>query len=750
MPRTPRRPVSCLLVRLVGRGGGRGPRSVLTSCLAVWLGFGTPCRAQAQSLEPPPVALDRAPPPPRAPGDDDDLPLTPPSWVNDPPDAEAADRGSAWGDVDAPRTLRRDPASLPTVGEPLEGNTVSGAVGVLRVLSASTAPAGRLRLQFTGEFSSAHSMVVRRDQNTRLAGTLAGAYVLRRGIELFGAFLSSSNKNRRLCSGGVCESEPDRVDPEVIRAFGDLVVGAKFARSPQPGWSVAAYTSLKFFSSTEGVFFDLGATSLTLGGAATWDMSRSSVSAKGRVPLRFHGNLGYYVDRSTNLQDFSGASQSSQLVASYAYGMGRSRLQAALAVETLGMPLGRNAQIAPFAEYHFGWVTGRANEAFADFAEPLCSSLGRPCQDNRDQQAVGFGARATFASWSATGAVDLGFRSVGFPYGPPQAPYSFALQIGRAFDLGSRGFLVRQTPAMPSIAPTEDEPVDTGVVTGRIVGPEGTPVSLAVIAVQGLARAKVASDPDGSFTSHELEPGVVDLLVTAEGFLPQSVRARVKAGMATEVQVSLEPAVNATVRGRVLDATGKGLAARVHFSGTADVAVATDSAGAFEAPLPPGVYVARAVAEGFLTKEQRLSLETETEVDFTLRPRREVAAASYTPADGLNVRLPLSFDAQAGGLPVVLSARSYQTLDEVVDILVTQPRIRTLVIETHWDVSAGRADPKAITEQQAHAIADYLQAQGIAADRLQLAPMGASAPLVPNVGPGRVKNRRVVLKALEG
>ncbi len=744
----------------------------LTRSLFVNLGvlfsiaFGLPGAGGAQPLEPPaalppPIELN-APPPPQPQANegegeaeapaasttptDDDEDILPPPWLNE----------ASAPAVQASAKKRASVSSTKTLSTPIAASSQHGATGLLRVLSAQAIGQGRLSLQFTGQVSSGRSVIVRGDRNLNLGGTLALAYGLLPQLELFGSFSGASNRNRRVCTGSVCESEPGRVDPEIIRAFGDLVVGAKLAHQVDAATRLALYSSVRFMSSTDNVFVDLGATSLALGGAGSWDLSQSQ-----QWPIRLHANLGYFIDNSGNLQNYDGVNQPSQLVSSYAYGIGRSRFQTALAFEVVPQRLTRSFLLSPFIEYHLQLVTGRADRAFADFAQPLCVESGRPCQDNRDQQSLSAGARAQLPGlWTATAAIDLGLRSVGFPFGPPQAPLTFVFQVGRPFDTGpsaSTGVSHAARPepqvaAGPSAEVGED--AQDGVIVGRVLTKaDGKPLGLAIVSVEGRAHAKVASDPDGSFTTHDLESGVYDVTVTAPGFEPQTVRARVGEGMATEMEILMSPRIKTMVRGQVLDAAGKGVAAEVTFEGSRSAVAQADADGRYEADLPPGVYIVRAQAEAKLTKDQRLSLNAGQTIDvnFTLRPQREVAAVEWRGGSGgLVVRLPVNFQSQAGGLPVVINPASLQVLDEIVDLLVKQPRVQRLVIETHWDAAVGRVDALTVTQQQAQAISDYLQAQGVAADRLELAPRGASSPVIPGVGKGAAQNRRVVFTVIAG
>jgi len=623
----------------------------------------------------------------------------------------------------------------------------SGAHGVLRSLSADTGIVGQLRLQFGGEFSNGSDVIIRGDKNTRLGGGITGSYSPWVGTELFGALLGSSNKNQRICSGGICQSEEGRVDPEVIRSFGDLVMGAKFGRQISLEWALAAYGQMRLYSATDGVFFDFGSTSVAFGGVATWDLS-----LRRDLPVRLHVNVGGVIDNSSNLQDFQGVAQPSELSASFGYGMGRSRMQNLLALESKPWRLSSTALLSTFVEYQLDWITGSPNSRFEGFTSPTCNNTsGRACQENRDQQRFAFGVRSSFAKeWSVTGALDFGFRSVGFPYGPPQAPFTMVLQLGRAFDFGDHGnFVVIASPLPP---PAEEEP-DDGLITGKVVNAaDKTPIANAIVGLAARARSRVATDADGTFTTHDIGPGVVSLEISAAGFEAQTLRTQITAGLATEVEVQLSPKIESLVRGRVVDSSGKGLLGRLEFSGSSTTSASTDAQGNFEVPLPAGFYILRAEVPGHLMKEQRFSLDANAkeELNFALRARKEVASAEYVAGRGLVVRLPLNFETRGAALPVVLSAASLQLLDEVVDVLVSRPRIAKLSIEAHWDnARIGNTDPQQITNLQVRAIADYLQAQGVAADRLSLLAKGSSQPIAPNVGRGRIRNRRVGLSATE-
>jgi OOP family OmpA-OmpF porin len=65
----------------------------------------------------------------------------------------------------------------------------------------------------------------------------------------------------------------------------------------------------------------------------------------------------------------------------------------------------------------------------------------------------------------------------------------------------------------------------------------------------------------------------------------------------------------------------------------------------------------------------------------------------------------------------------------------------------HTDSSGAEAYNQKLSERRAQAVADYLQAKGIATGRLTASGAGESQPIADNkTADGRALNRRVVLK----
>jgi outer membrane protein OmpA-like peptidoglycan-associated protein len=244
-----------------------------------------------------------------------------------------------------------------------------------------------------------------------------------------------------------------------------------------------------------------------------------------------------------------------------------------------------------------------------------------------------------------------------------------------------------------------------------------------------------------------MAPGPIELVVVANGFETATVKTEIIAGQSANIVFRLTPkAPAARATGRVSDDTGKGLVAAIKLAGPQIAEGKSDESGNFAIPVAPGSYAVRVDADQYLSKETQLTVAEGREggVSITLRTRPAVAGATFK--DGkFKLRQPVTFKNVAGKPSAELTAGMPHLLDEVVDILVNHSEIRQLRVEGHWDSSMGAAKAQALTDAQAKAVAKYLVDQGIAGDRVVAEGMGAKKPIVPNLGAGKAKNRRIEL-----
>jgi OmpA family/Carboxypeptidase regulatory-like domain len=608
--------------------------------------------------------------------------------------------------------------------------SLTGPVGLLHASTAEVGPLHQLRFGLHGEYFGANSFLISGDANQRLNGGLAVGYTLLRDLELFGAILNSSNRNRR--PRGV----NDR-DPELIKTFGDLVVGGKWILSLSPAATLGVELGLKFLSGVTDLAVSPSSTSWWLGPLFSYDLRRDA-----QIPLRLHAGASFYGDNSSNLHDLAGVTRETKEVTMFGYGIASSRLRLALAADAPLDKLIPGVPVDPFIEYHLAYVTSDADSDFQDYLTPNCDSSNpakMPCIENRDIQWLTLGARAdVYRGITVDLGVDIRIRSAGFPYGAPVPPYNVMFGVSYPLDLDSltRTVVVTKTVQKPA-APTE------GQVTGVVLNAQdNTPIGGAMVAVTGRAHARAGSDSDGGFQTIALPKGSVELEVTAANFESAKMATTVLAGKAVDVTIALTPIpVAAKVHGRVSGVGGKGVEASVRFAGKEIHEARSDASGSFTLSLPVGSYRVLADSPGLIPKEAEVELLVgqDKQLDFVLRP----ATANPTialAADSIKIKKPIRFV----GLTPAPTAETQKTLDAVADLLALHPEIKRIRIVAHWDNGMEKAQAAMLTEQQAEAVRAYLVGRGIAEARLVAAGAGSTQPSVPNLGPmNRARNRRV-------
>ncbi len=644
-----------------------------------------------------------------------------------------------------PALAHAEPAA--TVAAPSQ----SGALGLLRMSVAEVGTPGQLRLFLRGEFFHGRAALVTAtgshgDQESRLRAGLGLGVTALHGLELYGGLAAAASRNRRICADAVeggerCVSEPGRTDPEVAKAPIALTLGGKLVFALDAGFSAGAELAVIMRSSESSLVLDPRATSGWLSGLGGWDLR-----ALTDVPARVHLALGYLVDHSTRVKNLDGAGPASRLVYAFAYGMNRSRARGALGLD---MPLRwRGLGVRPSLEYGVDLVTGAADPAFADFGAQSCDgSIARPCRHNRDQHALVAGLTVQWASGIVVGAgVEIALRDVGLTYGPPAAPYNLMLSLGHALAFArpsGRAPLVAAPPVAPKLPPAQ------GVVLGQVVTAAGSaPVDGARVSALGRPHARVASDPDGSFRLDGLPAGDVTLEIAAPQLETVRVVVGVVAGKATGLRVSLRLATS-SVKGRIRDTEGAGVAARLYVRGPVTTEVSADDAGEFAVRLPAGEYRVRIENEGYLAKEVALVVQEgqpskdddkignegkqSEDLDLgslQLRARPTVARVSLVDdAFRFAPALQVQPDPDGSEGPAwALGPEAEALLDELVDLLLRQPEITRIRIESHWDRRTKPEQAQRLSYQQASAVAEHLAGLGIARERMLAMGMGNAKP----------------------
>ena len=622
--------------------------------------------------------------------------------------------------------------------------SLAGPIGLYRISTAEVGPTNHLRLALHGEYFQSSNFLVESDNNSRLLGDFTFGYTPHRNVELFGALLTSSNRNRR---GTTQMPEAGRRDPELIKSFGDLVLGAKGQMPLVPGANVGFELGLKFLSSVADLSFSPSSTSIWFGPIFTLDLRRFG---GGGTPLRFHANVNYYFDNSRNLPNFTDTTVYTQEVASFAYGIAASRLRTGIGIDAPLEKVIPEFPLQPFVEYHFEYVTAGADPAFSAYMPPNCGHAGdpiHPCKYNRDAHWVTMGVRArVFRGFTLDAGTDVALRSVGYSYGTPLPPYNVVFGMGFPLDVDAfrRPVVVTRTIERRIEAPAPVEGHVAGVVKSS---KGGAPVAGAIVAVVGRPRSRVATDADGSFESAALPPGPASLEVTATGYEATKLDTVISPSKLASLEVTLTPRPLAgNVRGKVADGGGRGLEASVKFLGADNFEAKSDAAGSFSAALPIGAYKVMAEAPGFPSKEAQLEIvaSQDKQLDFVLK--NHPVNPDLTLSDtGIALKKPIRLKIGA----TTFDPKVQTELDGVADILDEHSEIKSLRVEAHWDTSAGNG-AKDVTQKQADLIKQYLVKKGVADGRVEAVGVGADKPLVPNISPAnKAKNRRVELHVVK-
>ena len=702
--------------------------------------------AAGAQTAPPPVAAPLAPPvaapavaPAAAPAPvvaPAAMPMaTPPATPNVAPPTVASAPAAAGGETDD-RPLGFAPQ-----------NALAGSVGLLRMGTAEVGRLWQLRLGLHGEYFKTTKMLIDDstmtnggDTNTRLQGALTFGLTPLEFMEIFGAVLGSGNRNTRCLNGHTpCTREVGWSDPEIIKAFGDLILGTKLAYALPSGFSIGGELGVRLMSSVSGLSFSGDSTSVWLTALASWNFQ----ALEPKLPLRAHLNLGMYFDNSYNLPLYdANTSAYSRYVSSFAYGLGKDRFRLALGLDAPVADMFEGFSLRPMVEYHFEYVTADGDPFFADWGSKCVPSATRTCHNNKSQMWLTLGLQAQIVhSLTLMVGLDIEMEAVGYPYGPPLAPWNFLFGASYPLDVLPK-VVTRTIPVEKVVAAVAPE----GFVAGRVVSSVGTPVENAAVGVAGRDHSRVVAEADGSFQSVPLPPGLAELFVVAPNYENATARVDVVAGQTVNVVITMTPrAPTAKVTGRVVDESGKPVVATVKLAGPQIAEAKTDEAGNLSVGLQPGQYVLRVEADQHLSREMSASAVEGVDVplNIVLHARPGIPGVGFK--DGkITLRQPISFKANRNKATAELAPGAARVLDELIDLLINHPEIRQIRVETHTDNSLPPPKAQELTEQQAQAIAAYISQQGVPKDQILTQGMGSTKPRVPNLGKaGRGKNRRV-------
>jgi OOP family OmpA-OmpF porin len=692
-----------------------------------------PAAAPAKPLEPPkPTAEPVKPPAPvAAPAAAPAPPQAPPKpAAAEPPAAKGpsptgSDELSQYPVIAQEETFEAgtEPHSPSTWGRawnaPENARVTVGQVGIGTVLvpSARLGAKGVVRVSFLGDYFSRDDFPVRGAQHIRSGITFAASFQPFTWGEVFVAYGATANTN-------------NKTSPNLLQALGDLTLGIKGSYQVFNGFWAGADVRLLTFSGVGNQGVDRFAFGVKPTLLATYDWRALSKN----VPVVSTLAVGATIDSTAGLISNQTLNASEQ----YALGINRfHRFNVGLAVE-VPLPIA-----TPFVEYTLAAPLGvPAGGLVGPDTQPVSVAEAMP-------QLLNLGAKITAVKdLTVTTGVALGLaRKVGLGI-PATPPWTFYVSAAFAIDPFQRG----ETRRIETVREKRQEIVKapprlTGTVTDKETG---KPVSGAVIAIAGSPR--VASDEAGAFTTHEVQGGAVTLEATRDGYKPGAQTVEVPGdatGPLPKVALVLEPAVK-QAKLTITSVNGKRpVKAQLSLSGTTEAGAALPPVtgdAPLERELPAGTYTVTAVADGFLsqTRDVQVSAGAAMAVAFELvaAPKRSLVVFK---GDKIDILQQVHF--QSG--QAVIMADSYSLLQQVVDAIIKNG-VKRVRVEGHTDNRGKRDVNQKLSEDRARAVADYLVAQGIDAQRVESAGFGDARPLAPNLtARGRELNRRVEFIVLE-
>ncbi len=180
----------------------------------------------------------------------------------------------------------------------------------------------------------------------------------------------------------------------------------------------------------------------------------------------------------------------------------------------------------------------------------------------------------------------------------------------------------------------------------------------------------------------------------------------------------------------------------------ADRTATTDSKGVFRfADLPPGQVSFTVEAEGFMghSSQGEVRASEEAKPSLSLNKRPKIALVKVL-GNEIKISKQIHFDT---GSAQILSD-SFPLMEEIADVLRTNPNLKKVEIQGHTDNTGGREANQTLSDERAKAVRAWLVKAGIDANRLVSKGYGQDRPLAPNVtAANKAKNRRVQFIILE-
>ncbi len=263
-----------------------------------------------------------------------------------------------------------------------------------------------------------------------------------------------------------------------------------------------------------------------------------------------------------------------------------------------------------------------------------------------------------------------------------------------------------------------------------------------------------------TYASPQLEPGLAQYVVTAEGYEPKSESIEVVSNKVQQIDLRLTPVVKeeappelkapSVFRARVKNPEGAALAGAIVVLDPPDPegAMVADAAGKVERRIAPGSYLAISSAMNYQRREMpfRIDEGQVQDLEIVLQPVVVDLGPVRVEPDRLAIDDKIRF--KAGKTEIEQS--SYELLTQVAQTIKNHPEIKKIQVEGHTDDRGGAIENQRLSEKRAQKVVEFLVSAGVEAGRLSAVGFGEAIPIAENsTAEGRETNRRVEFVIVE-
>lgn len=658
-----------------------------------------------------------------------------------------------------------------------EQSTLTGGAGLLRTEHAQTNAPGQFRLSFVGEWFSAGFLCTSKFNCPNPSG---GPPITSDTLNHVGGTLSLGVAIAKLgpgtldgSAGVVTYANSDNANrPALLQVLGDSVLGVRYVAPVGDVFHVGAVTDLWLVNGSGSVGLDSAATSARFGALGTADLRGMSSP----VPLRFSANVAYSLDNTGAVVNDVEAARGQYVTRIERYGLGVSR------VDHFDFLLGAEAlladgQVRPFLESRVTAANNR--QGFVCNPGPPVNVGFDKCLKNDNVIPAILTVGGRFFPWkkefSILTALDIGLSGTNdfIEEVQPVPPWTLYLGLGWSADTWDR-------PTQKVVEKAAEPPPPRTVhVSGFVHEREkNDPVVGAILAYRDRSDlSRLATGPDGRF-GDDVPPGGYAYEIHADGFKPATCEFSTKppavvppkpAALSDAAQGPATPIARApsrieidcplealprlgTVVGRLRDADSSqplsGTQVVLTDSQRKEFRLTSDGSGAvrFEG-VTPGTATLTILADGYLAlvTPEEVKARQENTVELLLQKKPSRPEVQVTNKE-ITIRDQIQFALDSA----VILPQSFGILTEVADTLIRHTEIKRIEVQGHTDNSGTAEHNKALSEDRAEAVKNWLSAHGVPLERLLARGYGQSRPLAPNVtAANRSQNRRVQFIILE-